>query len=582
MQSDFIARRPLAGLAVAFVFGDAVGLATGRWQGAATVWLAVAFLWLVSRRVNRISRLQGFAALLVAFASGWLGAAIAMDRRTAEVSWLEHCVPARHATICGTVDGDLEIVAVKPGVSACRFALRGVEVCDRAGAFRLNATPFQVTWYGVSPQYGASWYLPATGERWRFSGNLAVSPGGLCKAHATLRTGAKNAQRLAPASLRDWPTLTDRARQFMAERVTRGIQNWGAAPALVQAIFLGMRRDVPPDLKAVFRDAGIVYAFAIAGLHVAIVAAFVIGLVSFLGVPRHWWCVPLAPALLFYTAATGMSASALRACLMAVLYFGAPLIGRRPDKMSTLAAAAVIALGLAPFQLQDVGFCLSFAVMGGLLLLYPSLALLFKRWLRVDDAALAERAANELGGELAAAAKRGFRWRVRALRWLSEVVAISLTAWLSSSPLTAYYFGRLTPGSVLASLPVAPALFGVGIASCTGFMAGLISPWAEAVFNHAAGGLALGLVWVARAAAALPGGALTIPPPSAWLVAGWYAALLVLTWGLWRYTREPDSGAAWLTELGGEKDKRKFSNRVAENPEQMRTRSGGICREGSS
>ena len=113
-------------------------------------------------------------------------------------------------------------------------------------------------------------------------------------------------------------------------------------------------------------------------------------------------------------------------------------------------------------------------------------------------------------------------------------------------------------------------------------MAGLISPWAEAVFNHAAGGLALGLVWVARAAAALPGGALTIPPPSAWLVAGWYAALLVLTWGLWRYTREPDSGAAWLTELGGEKDKRKFSNRVAENPEQMRTRSGGICREGSS
>ena len=30
----------------------------------------------------------------------------------------------------------------------------------------------------------------------------------------------------------------------------------------------------------------------------------------------------------FYTAATGMSASALRASLMAVLFFGAPLIGR--------------------------------------------------------------------------------------------------------------------------------------------------------------------------------------------------------------------------------------------------------------
>jgi competence protein ComEC len=442
----------------------------------------------------------------------------------------------------------VEIFAVTNGTSACRFALRDVEVCDRAGAMRPNATPFRVTWYGVSPQFGAKWYLPATGERWRFSGKLLVSHGVLRKVHATLRTRAKSAQRLAPASLRTWQTLTDRARQTMAERVTRGIRDWGAVPSLVQAIFLGMRHDVPPDLQAVFRDSGIVYAFAIAGLHVAIVAAFAIGLLSFLGVPRHWWCVPLAPVLFFYTAATGMSASALRACLMAVLYFGAPLLGRRPDKLTTLAAAAAIALGIAPFQLQDVGFCLSFAVMGGLLLLYPSLARIFKRGLHVDDAALAERAANELGGELSAAVKRWTRWRVRVLRGLAEVAAISMAAWLSSSPLTAYYFGRLTPGSLLASLPVAPALFGVGIASCTGFLAGLVSPGMEAIFNHAAGGLAQGLVWVARAAAALPGGSLTIPQPSEWVVACWYAALLLLTWGLWRATRPTDAGAAWLTK----------------------------------
>jgi ComEC/Rec2-related protein len=547
MMADFIARRPLVGLAVVFVLGDGVGLATGHWQGAAGAWLGAATLGLASRRVGRVRRLQGFATLLVAFASGWLGAAIAMDRRNAEVAWLEDCAPASPATICGTVTGDVELFEVKSGANACRFALRDVDVCDGAGTNRPNATPFQVTWYGVSPQFGARWYLPATGERWRFSGKLLVSHVAWRKVHASLRTRAPGAQRLAPASLRGWRTLTDRARQAMAERVTRGIRDWGAAPALVQAIFLGMRRELSPELLAVFRDSGIVYAFAIAGLHVAVVAVFVIGLLSFLGVPRHWWCVPLAPALFFYTAATGMSASALRACLMAVLYYGAPLIGRRPDKLSTLAAAAAIALGIAPFQLQDVGFCLSFAVMGGLLLLYPSLARIFKRWLRVDDATLEERAANELGGELPESAKRGHRWRVRALRWLADVVAVSLAAWLSSSPLTAYYFGRLTPGSLLASLPVAPTLFGVGIASCAGFVVGLLSPGAEAVFNHAAGGLAQGLVWVARAAAALPGGSLTMPRPSAGVVACWYAALLLLTWGLWRHTRPADAGAAWLT-----------------------------------
>ena len=533
-------------MAVAFVAGDAVGLATGHWQGAAWAWLAVALLWLTTRYIHRVERLQGFFALLLVFASGWLGAATAMDRRSEEVTQLTRCASARSVTVCGLVEGDVTLFPLANGSSACRFALREVDVCDGATTNHPQAVPVQVTWYGVSGQFGAQWFLPATGERWRFSGKLLVSSSGFRKVHATLRTRAASAQRLAPASLRNWQTLTDRARQFLAERITRGIRDWGATPALVQAIFLGMRHDVPPALQQLFRDSGIVYVFAIAGLHVAIVATFVIGVLSVLGVPRPWWCVPLAPVLFFYTAATGMSASALRACLMALLYFGAPLLGRRPDKLTTLAAAAIMALGLAPFQLQDVGFCLSFAVMGGLLLLYPSLALIFKRGLRVDDAALEARAANQLGGELSVTAKRWYRWRVWALRGAADLVAVALTAWLSSSPLTAYYFGRLTPGSLLASLPVAPAMFGVGMASCCGFFAGLVSPWAEAVFNHAAGALAQTLVWDARAAAALPGCAMTIPKPTEWEVAVGYAALLVLTWGLRRYTRESDAGAAWM------------------------------------
>jgi len=548
MQAVLMTRRPLVGLSVAFVMGDALGLATGHWQVAAWAWLAVAMLWLAAQRCHSAGRWQGCATLLVALATGWLGAALAMDRRNADVAWLAHCASASTVTLRGTVDGDVSGFEAQNGGRACRFALRNVVVFDSDGLQRPNATtPVRVTWYGDAQASDNGLLLPATGERWRFSGKLLVSRSALRKVHATLRTRAGSAERLAPASLRDWPTLTDRARQVMAARLTRGIGDWGAIPALVQAIFLGMRHDIPPSLQQVFRDSGIVYAFAIAGLHVAIVAAFVIGVLSFLRVPRPWWSLPLAPALFFYTAATGMSASALRACLMAVLYFAAPLIGRRPDKLSTLAAAALIALGIAPFQLQDVGFCLSFAVMGGLLLLYPSLARIFKHILRVDDAALAARAAEDLGGTLSAAAPRWLRWRVRALRWLAEVTAVSLTAWLSSSPLTAYYFGRLTPGSLLASLPVAPALFGVGIASCMGFLVGVISPWAETVFNHAAGGLAQGMVWVARAAAALPGGALTIPRPTPWVVAGWYAALLLLTWGLSRVTRPDSSGAAWLT-----------------------------------
>ena len=533
-------------MAAAFVFGTGVGLATGHAQGAAAAWLAVALFALVSRFVNPVRQLQGVALLLLALASGWLGASIAMDRRSAEVAQLEHGATLRTVSVYGIVDGDVAIIGLKSGSRACRFALRDATVCDDTGAHPLQTLPLQVTWYGVSGQYGAQGSLPATGERWSLNGKLMVNNGAFRKAHATLRTHAQGARRLEVASLRNWRTLTDRARQSLAARLTRGIHDWGAMPGLVQAIFLGVRHDVPPELLQIFRDSGIVYAFAIAGLHVAIVAAFVVGLLSFLGVPRPVWCLALAPILFFYTAATGMSASALRACLMAVLYFGAPLLGRQPDKLSTLAAAAVIALGVDPFQLQDVGFCLSFAVMGGLLLLYPSLAQLFKRALRVDDAALEARAANELGGELPESDKRWLRWRIWILRHAAETLAVALTAWLSSSPLTAYYFGRLTPGSLLASLPVAPLLFGVGMASCCGLIAGIVSPWGEAVFNHAAGALAQVMAWVAQATAALPGCSMTIAKPTEWDVAGWYAVLLMLSWALWRYTQEGDTGATWI------------------------------------
>ena len=119
-------------MAVAFVAGDAVGLATGHWQGAAWAWLAVALLWLTTRYIHRVERLQGFFALLLVFASGWLGAATAMDRRSEEVTQLTRCASARSVTVCGLVEGDVTLFPLANGSSACRFALREVDVCDGA------------------------------------------------------------------------------------------------------------------------------------------------------------------------------------------------------------------------------------------------------------------------------------------------------------------------------------------------------------------------------------------------------------------------------------------------------------------
>ena len=58
-----------------------------------------------------------------------------------------------------------------------------------------------------------------------------------------------------------------------------------------------------------------------------------------------------------------MRASAVRACLMALLYLAAPLIGRRPNALMALAGTALIVHALQPWLIFDIGCVLSFTVM---------------------------------------------------------------------------------------------------------------------------------------------------------------------------------------------------------------------------
>lgn len=549
-QTHSMGRRPLVGVAAMFVVGVAAGLFAGDWRAAAAGWGVIAAAWLAARFLRTGARLEGGIVLLAALATGWLVAARAADRLQGERILLAESVSSNgKGVVCGTVDGDVSAHPLSRGGARYRFQLRRAEWISPAGRRRLCALPVWVTWYGpAQARVSETRRIPASGEQWQFAGRLRVSAGPLRRIRATIESREKQSVFLAPASLRDWNTLADRARQVTAARLARGIDDWGAIPALVQAMFLGTRSEIPRDLNRIFRDSGTVHIFAISGMNVALLAVVIIAAVSLFGVPRQWWCIPLAPILLFYTVVTGLSASALRAFLMAVLYFSAPLLGRRPDAVSTLAAAAVIALAFNPLQLQDAGFSLSFVVMGGLILLYVPLAALFRRWMRVDDAALDARATELLGGEVPAADGRRRRFRETALRYLSDLLAMSIAAWVSAAPLTAWYFGRLTPTSILANLPIAPAAFFVGVASSVGLAFGLVSSWVESVFNHAAGGMTWLMIGCARATVAIPGGTLPVPHPPLWGVGCWYAGVLLLTAWLWRLARRPGAGAVWLEQ----------------------------------
>ena len=140
---------------------------------------------------------------------------------------------------------------------------------------------------------------------------------------------------------------------------------------------------------------------------------------------------------------------------------------------------------------------------------------------------------------------RRLQMLARAVMWVSDSFAVSLAAWLASVPLTAYYFGRFTPGGLFANLVVGPCSFFIVVAGCLGVAASVASEWVAGCFNHAAGCFTWVMVKTAQATAACPGANLRIAPWPLWWVWLWFGALLALA--VWLRTRRPD-GLAWLPD----------------------------------
>jgi competence protein ComEC len=109
-----------------------------------------------------------------------------------------------------------------------------------------------------------------------------------------------------------------------------------------------------------------------------------------------------------------------------------------------------------------------------------------------------------------------------------SLVTVSIAAWAASAPLTAYFFGRFAPGTVIANLAVIPLAFLIVVAACLSMVFGPIFPLMGILFNNANIGLVSVLMAVLSGVTALPGSHFLVdPPPAAW-VWMWYAILGIL------------------------------------------------------
>ena len=181
----------------------------------------------------------------------------------------------------------------------------------------------------------------------------------------------------------------------------------------------------------------------------------------------------------------GATPSAVRAYLMVLCFWGAQLVRRRPSPFSALLASAVLVLLWEPKQLFNPGFQLSYTVVAAILLYAVPLTEFIE-------------ARTQLYGLIPEEnLSRWQRFVQKAQTWLIGSAAVSLAAFLFSTPLTIGYFSIFAPGAILLNLVLVPlatlAIVASLIAALTG-LAGLVS--LQVIYNFA-GWMLIWLMWQA-------------------------------------------------------------------------------------
>jgi competence protein ComEC len=307
---------------------------------------------------------------------------------------------------------------------------------------------------------------------------------------------------------------------------------------ILKAMMLGRQSELSPEQKQRYMLSGTMHLFAISGLHIAVIAAALGGLIAWL--PLGGWGRFLfsASLLWFYVDVTGAAPSALRSYLM-VICVQLAWLGRLPgSSLSGLCLATAWVLVLSPLDFFSAGFQMSYGIVAALILYgQPLTEFLLERFDPFAPVPEILRGPGQRTLELL---------RV----WALPTAALSLSAGLVSLLSGIAFFGTLSHGSVLANLLMIPASVLVIHAGFVALVLGLTG-WAAAaaLFNYAAGLV----LWAMDATLAwfvgLPGVYAPLVFRQAWLGGAGLGMFLLLLLACYELRWGRRGGLLWLPPL---------------------------------
>lgn len=303
------------------------------------------------------------------------------------------------------------------------------------------------------------------------------------------------------------------------------------------AMLLGRKAELSDEQSDRFRMTGTMHFFAISGLHIGVIATVIAQFLILIRIPRKVSPFIGLPLLYLYVEITGASPSAVRAFLMALFFWSSFAFVRQRSPLAALAASAVFVLIFQPAQLWSIGFQLSYTVVLSILLF---------------GLPLYETASEKLAP---------FRYLPKAnwapsqhlYAWIQDALlllfSISFSAWLASAPLSAAFFGYLSPGAILLNMllvNLAAVAITTGVVSLSLALVGLDS--AVGFINHAAWISIQIMDTLVIGSTKIPGMILHCDIFPEWIAYSALIAYFTLLFGLHRQ-RSQSSAMIWLLPL---------------------------------
>lgn len=307
------------------------------------------------------------------------------------------------------------------------------------------------------------------------------------ESHGIYQTCATDDQPVHTGRAVNLPAIAWGLREnFTAQAKSRFTEPYGT---LLTGLLIG---DVQfsPHYTNVFKRTGVTHMVAASGTNVALVIAFLFGLLNWIGVKRQDALPVLIVGIIFFVIIAGGGAAVVRAGVMASMVLLAKTRGQNSPIRNVLLITAIVLLSFNPNWLRgDIGFQLSVASTIGLVYIAPTT----KRWFSFIPETLG----------------------------IQEAFATTMAAMLATLPITILSFNQVSIVAPIVNLLVLPALPYVlftGLAALVLPVYPLFTalPW-------------LGLEWVLRITdylAATPFAQVSMPPPAAYALSAFSIIIL--------------------------------------------------------